>query len=208
MIVRGLATCVLLSSLAGCVSLEVAPVTTMGCDTALAGAWLPDSEDIGPGDRPLVATAQCVLSGQNGPGGPETQHFSTFDFEGRHYVAVEADDPLAVKDTAGQVVETWPKDRVELYRYKLDGDRLLLWSVDADVAQTVGGDGITVHTDAAVDPATKRPAPAALDRRSVYLAGSREAIAGLLHRRGDALYAGMAPGRATSLHRAAPKDTP
>ena len=57
-------------------------------------------------------------------------------------------------------------------------------------------------------PATKQPAPSMLDRRSVYLAGSREAIAGLLHRRGDALYAGLKPERATVLHRVAQKDAP
>jgi hypothetical protein len=194
--------------LAGCVSFEVAPVATMGCDAALAGAWLPESGDVGPGDRPLVATDQCVLSGQNGPGGPETQHFSTFAFEGADYVAVEADDVLNVTDAQGKVVETWPQTRVELYRYRLEGDRLWLWTVDADVAQAVGGDGITVHTDAPVDPATKQPAPSMLDRRSVYLAGNREAIAGLLHRRGDALYAGLKPERATVLHRVAQKDAP
>lgn len=194
--------------LAGCVSFEVAPVATMGCDAALAGAWLPESGDIGPGDKPLVASAECVLSAPNGAGGPDTQHFSTFDFDGDHYIAVSADDAKAVTDTAGHVVETWPKTRVELYRYRLDGDRLQLWSANVEVAQTVGGDGITVHTDAPIDPATKQAAPSMFDHRSVYLAGERDAIAALLRRKGDALYREPTPERVMVLRRVASGDTP
>lgn len=210
---RRLTALVLLAlPLAGCVSFEVAPVDAMGCDAALAGAWLPESGDLGPADKPLVASADCVLSAQNGAGGPtggpDDQHFSTFDFDGHHYIALSADDAKAVTDTAGHVVETWPKTRVELYRYRLDGDRLQLWSANVDVARSVGGDGITVHTDAPINAATKQAAPSMFDHRSVYLTGERDAIAALLRRKGDALYREPPPERAMVLHRAVPKDAP
>lgn len=188
-----------------CVSFEVAPVETTGCDAALAGAWLP--ADAGPGDAPAVVTADCTVAGLRETKPDERQRFATFEFEGHRYLSVQADEEKTVSDSAGKAIETWPATRVELYRYRLDGDRLLLWSADAGVARTLDGDGVAVHTDDTRDAATGKPLPRTLGA-DVYLSGSREAIADALRRHGDALYADMRPERATALHRVAPGDAP
>jgi len=186
-----------------CVSFEVAPVEPLGCDAALAGAWLP--ADAGPDDAPAVVTADCGVTGLRGAKPDERQAFGTFEFDGHRYIAVAADDAERVVDGAGRLVETWPANRVELYRYRLDGDRLLLWAADPGTARTLGGDGLTVHADDRRDPAGGKPVPRAI-AGDVYLSGSREAIAEALRRHGDALYRGMRPELATTLHRAPPGD--
>lgn len=186
-----------------CVSFEVAPVETLGCDATLAGAWLP--ADAGPDDTPAMVTADCGVTGLRGAKPDERQSFGTFEFEGQRYIAVQADDAERVLDGAGKVVETWPANRVELYRYRLDGDRLLLWAADPGTARTLGGAGLTVHTDDTRDAATGKPLPRAI-AGDVYLGGSREAIAEALRRHGDALYRDMRPELATTLHRAATGD--
>ncbi len=204
MILARLALVVLLAlSASACVSFEVAPVETQGCDAALAGAWLP--EDAGPDDAPAVVTADCGVTGLRGAKPDERQRFGTFEFDGHRYIAVQADDTETVADSAGKTIETWPATRVELYRYRLDGDRLLLWAADPGTARTLGSDGVTVHTDDTRDAATGKPVPRSIGG-DVYLSGRREAIADALRRHGDALYRGMRPEYATTLHRTAPGD--
>lgn len=204
MILARLALVVLLAlGASACVSFEVAPVETQGCDAALAGAWLP--EDAGPDDAPALVTADCSVTGLRGANPDERQRFGTFEFDGHRYIAMQADEAKTISDHAGHVVDTWPAGRVELYRYRLDGDRLLLWQPDPDAALTLGGNGVTVHTNAARDAATGKPTLRMM-QGDVYLSGSREAIADALRRHGNALYRGMRLEHATTLHRSAAGD--
>lgn len=186
-------------TLAGCVSFEFAPVATLDCDRSLAGAWQPSlpMDEAAPKDedRHVTVSATCEISGRRGDGELETHRFGTFDFEGHHYIAVNAEEPVRVTDANDKLIETWPESRVELFRYRVDGDRMLLWSANPAAAESFGGEGVTVHSDATIDPETGKPMPQ-LVRGNVYLSGSREALAALLRTRGDALYVDMRPDKA------------
>lgn len=195
---------------AGCVSFEVVPVAKTGCDAVLAGTWRAEEargEDLTSDNKRLTVSEDCAISGLEDGETAETHRFRTFELAGQRYIAVEAEKELTVADNEGKTIETWPKARVELYRYRIQDDRLLLWSADAGLAQTLGGDGITVHSDATLDAKTGKPLPSMV-QNSIYLGGKRRALAALLRKHGDALYQGMTPERAIVMRRAAAKAAP
>ncbi len=192
--------------LAGCVTFEFAPTETLGCDPALAGAWRGESV---AGERKTTAMLddQCLLTGTDENGATETYRLRTTEYDGARYVVVEEREPATISDRDGNTVETWPATRVQLLRYRLDGDRLQLWAADARVAEALDVRGVGVHSDAMRDPKTGKPI-ASMVPSSIYLSGKRKRLATLLREHGDALYMDMAPDKALVLLRVAEGASP
>lgn len=192
--------------LAGCVTFEFAPTEDLGCDPALAGVWRGESD---AGERKTTARFddQCMLTGTDQNGATETYRLRTTEYDGARYVVMEEGKPATISDRDGNTVDTWPGTRVQLLRYRLDGDRLQLWAADARVAETLDVRGVGVHSDAMRDPKTGK-AIESMVPSSIYLSGKRKRLAALLREHGDALYAGMAPEKALVLHRVAEAASP
>ncbi|MFZ5637696.1 MAG: hypothetical protein ACOY82_14040 [Pseudomonadota bacterium] len=186
---------------AGCVTFEHAPSATLGCDPALIGPWLPEETENGapqpPGTVAATESGECRLSAPERDGTIGTQLFRTFDLDGARYLVVEEEAPLSIVDGDGRVVDTWPKSRVALYRYRIEGDRVFVWTTDFDTALGIHADGVVVRTNATrTMPGRERTPPTA-----AMLSGSRDALAAMLREQGDGLYSGLAPAKATSLRR-------
>ena len=197
MIVRAAFLLAASALLGGCVSFEVAPVAETGCDATLAGRWeqvLSPDGDADRKDRSISVNADCALEERAEDGSVALHPFRTFEFEGHQYIAMPAssddDEIKTVVDSNGRVIETWPRDRVELYRYRHDGDRILIWAMQTEVAIAVRSDGAVAHSDATIDAETGKPIPGIFPD-NVYLSGSRDALAALLRTQGDALYGNM-----------------
>lgn len=183
----------------GCVYFQVAPTTEFDCDPALVGTWLP--RDATPDVAPGTVSDACVLTSLTATGEREEQRFRTFEFEGVRYVAFEQDEANLFKDEHGRVVDEWPKNRLSLFRYRVDGDRVALWDAEADRAFRLAGDGITVRTNLRETFDTAKAAPREWAGQSVYLTGSPEAIGAMLRAHGDPLFADMKEDKAVVLMR-------
>lgn len=192
--------------LAGCVTFEFAPTETLGCDPALAGAWRGDSE---AGERKTTARFddQCTLTGTDENGSTETYRLRTTEYDGHRYLVMQEDASATVSDRDGKLIETWPATRVNLLRYRLDGDRLEVWAADPRVAATVEVRGVQAHSDAMRDPKTGKPMDSMVPS-NIYLSGKRKRLAALLREHGDTLYADMAPDKALVLQRVAKGASP
>jgi hypothetical protein len=192
----------LMAPLAGCVSFEHAPVSALGCDAALAGQWLPS--DTAPTEERIDVSEQCVMSMHARDGRVDARDFKTFEFGNDRYISTEAEDTMVIRDKHGAVREEWPKTRMHLARYRLDGDRLLVWYPKPNEALKAGGDDVTVHTNAYEDvPETDRQRK--IETTDVYLAGSREALAAMLRDNGDPLFGDMAEEHAAVYLRVGPE---
>lgn len=186
--------------LTGCVTFEFAPTETLGCDPALVGKWHSDQD---PSARKGAATFddQCVLTGTNDDGTTETYRLRTTEYDGVRYLVMREDAPATVSDLDGKTIETWPDTRVHLLRYRLEGDRLEMWTADARVAESLDVRGVRAHSDRMRDPKTGKPIESVVPG-NIYLSGKRKRLAALLRERGDELYSGMAADKALVLHRA------
>ena len=189
---------------AGCVTFEQLPVARTGCDPALIGRWLPAE---GPGETPPVPAV--VTATEDGAclatASESTQKFRTFALDGAHYIVIEEDEALVIADGDGRVVNTWPKTRVQVHRYRLEGDRLTVSIVGMDAAVALDAPGVAVRTNAT----TTLPDRDGISERAmatrVYLAGSRDALATMLRTHGDRLYAASEWGDPSVFRRIAPE---
>jgi hypothetical protein len=190
---------------AGCVTFEQAPVASLGCDPDLIGRWQPDGEpgQPAPGTATISATADggCRLDAVARDGSLETRMFRTFVLDDARYAAAQAGDALEVTDADGRVRDTWPASRVVLHRYRLDGDRLLLWRTDVDAAAKTTAPGVIVRTNASRTAPGKDGSVVERPATDLYITGDRDALAALLRRQGDRLYAGLAIQAAGTMHR-------
>jgi hypothetical protein len=195
---------------AGCVSFEQLPVARTGCDPALIGRWLP-AEGTGetppvPGTVTAIEDGVCQLTAQDRDGTPTTQTFRTFALDGEHYIVTEEDEALVIADGDGRVVDTWPKTRVQVHRYRLEGDRLTVSIAGMDAAMALDAPDVAVRTNAT----TTRPDRDGISEQTmatqVYLAGSRDALATMLRTHGDRLYAASEWGDPSVLRRIAPEN--
>ena len=188
------------SLLTGCVTFEFAPTETLGCDPALAGTWHSDKDE-GARKGAAIFGRDCTLTGTNDDGSTETYRLRTTEYDGHRYLVMQEDAAATVSDSDGKPIETWPATRVNLLRYRLDGDRLEVWAADPRVAATLEVRGVQTHSDAMRDPKTGKPIESMVPS-NIYLSGKRKRLAALLRERGDALYSGMATDKALVLHRA------
>jgi hypothetical protein len=194
-----------LALLGGCVSFEHAPTDTLGCDPALVGTWQGTSKD---GEtQSMRLDDQCTVTGTDQNGQTETHAIRTTRLDDQHYIVMAADRPSQVMDSEGKVVDTWPETRVDLFRYRLDGDRLLIWMADPEVARRIASPGVSMHSDAMIDAKTGKPVESLLPS-SLLLRGKREALAALLRTHGDALFSGLSPDKAVTLDRVPDAPTP
>ena len=210
MIVRAAFLLAASALLGGCVSFEVAPVAETGCDAGLIGTWQARNEN---GEtKVLRLDAACRLRGLKDGNADESTNneivdIRTFDLDGQHYIVAAEGTPNEVRDSDGKLVETWPATRVDLFRYRRDGDSLNVWTADPAVAATLVSPGIAVRSDAIIDTKTGKPMAGML-RDNILLRGKREDLAALLRTRGDALYLDMRPDKALTLQRLPEKTTP
>jgi hypothetical protein len=130
--IRGLCAlpCLLLAA-CQVTTFEKAPIAASpGCDPALAGRWIAADEG---GEVELVVGPDCTLSvaerENDGwkvpPKPPTTLHVGRHG--DRNYGWVDATWGLMVADEADRVL---PEGDVVVLRYRIEGDRLLVWGAD------------------------------------------------------------------------------
>ncbi|MFC3552232.1 hypothetical protein ACFOLC_14605 [Lysobacter cavernae] len=123
----------LVVALAGCVAFEQPPSAQLGCDTKLAGHWLPEGENNGV---EVKLDQQCRAHFPPRDNGRLPAYDTTvrsFTLDGHDYLVLTAHDVeqilgLATSDFAA----TAPAGSVFVLRYRIDGDRLQALQVDAD----------------------------------------------------------------------------
>ena len=184
--------------LGGCVMFEVAPSDALGCDPALVGAWQGKADD---GEtQTLRLDTQCTLSGAGKDGQTETHPIRTLELGDQHYIVVEETEPAPVLDSEGKTVETWPASRVDLFRYRREGDTLRVWFADTAYAKALAAPGVTARSDARVDPKTGQQLES-LVPSNILLRGKREDLAAALRAQGDALFYGLRLEKSLTLQR-------
>ena len=123
--------CCLLLSACEATTFEKAPIAALPCDPALAGHWASEGEgDDKDGEIVLQIDAACQLSVlEQKADGPRTGEATALHLgrHGRHHYAwVDAGWMMRRFDEDHQ----FPAGDVYLVRYRRQGDRLELWSID------------------------------------------------------------------------------
>jgi hypothetical protein len=150
-----------LLALGGCVSFEFPPTTSpLGCDPALVGTWgsivpgvatkaADDTTADGlPSEWRVLEDCRVDLSKvrEYDPGaGFDLSSFKTFELDGYRYMTFEARRHMRNFDENYGFIEEWPKHRVLLLRYEIEGETLVLWLADFDAAAAVHSRGVRRH---------------------------------------------------------------
>jgi hypothetical protein len=196
MSLRNAALALVTLALSACVTFERAPVSTLGCDPALAGQWRPVNG--GPQGRNIVVSADCTVQWPEENGGTYTTTLAGFALGASRYLVFTPTVADRLMGADGDMLHKAPKDSVFLVRYRIDGDSATVWLADEDEAMRTPVKGT------AADQAGEQASARRLDASNVHVEGSREAIAALLRTRGETLFAGTPDGRgAMALQRVA-----
>ncbi len=191
-----------IAALAGCVSFEFLPTTAQsGCDSALAGTWRedPSSREGSPvGERKAsewIVSRDCIIDLSRVDAADQDSNFDlssfkVFDVYGKHYIAFEAYSSLRNYDKNGRFLGEWPKHRVLVLRYELQGDTLKLWTPDTEAARAITIPG--VHLDKLgdqfrTDETEDNEFEMTLSMQ-FHFSGSPSDLEKLLRDRGDLLY--------------------
>ncbi len=150
-----------LLALAGCVSFEFPPTASSpGCDPALVGTWVgiasedakKAADDTGADDLPsewrVLENCRIDLSNVREDdlgSGFDLSSFRTFELDERRYMAFEAKRYLRNFDADFRFIEEWPKDRVLLLRYELEGETLVFFMADIDATAAADSRGVRQH---------------------------------------------------------------
>ena len=193
MTARGTILLFALLTLSACVTFERAPVAKLFCDPALAGQWRTLKN--GPSDRIIVVSVDCTMHWPEEGGGTYTTKLEGFALDESRYLVFTPTVADRLMSAEGDILRNAPKDSVFLARYRVDGDRTLVWLADPDEAMR--------------PPAKGQATGARRGDTDVHVKGSRTAIATLLRAHGDTMFAGKQDGRGTiQLQRIAPATTP
>ncbi len=190
---RGVALLLALLALPACVTFERAPVTKLSCDPSLAGLWRSVKD--GSSDLTIVVSNDCILRWPEDGGGTYTTTLEGFTLGGSRYLVFTPAVADRLMSADGDMLRKAPKDSVFLVRYRVDGDRTLVWLADPDEAMRPVAKG--------------QAAGVRLDDSNVHIAGRRSATAKLLRARGEAIFAGKQDGTGTMhLQRVMPEAAP
>lgn len=163
--IRALVVSLSIVALTGCVAFESPPTTSsLGCDSTLAGIWREASsagQNIGESDiqqgqaapGEWAVSADCAVDqvrlGQYDPDlarGFDLSTFKSFEVDGKRYLAFEAESWLRDYDEHGRFLGEWPKHRVLVLRYALEGDTLDLWAPDHEALAELRSPGVRVRS--------------------------------------------------------------